>query len=426
MVLYRYRAKTPQGKTMEGTLEASDQREAAGLLRSRGLLVTSIADNREAAPPARRAPGPGVSRTVVLGAGGPPARLRLLRPRGLGLKELALFCRQFAVMTTAGVAILTSLNILTRQAASKRLHEALLQVAQGIERGQSLSEAFGARSDIFPSILINLVSAGEAGGILEESFERLADHFDKEYAVNQKVRSAMTYPVVVSVVALGVGIFMIVFILPTFVNLFMQMGATLPLPTRIIMGISEVFKTRWYLILGSLLLLVASFQAAAATPRGAYLLDALALKMPVFGGLVLRRAVCRFARTLGTLLKSGVPLLVCLSVVERTVGSRPIAAAISQAGEEIRAGRGIVEPLRASKLFPTMVLEMMAVGEETGAIDTMLSRVADFYDTEIDVTVQRLSAMIEPLIIVVIGGGVGLLLVSLIMPMFDVYSQLNL
>jgi len=219
---------------------------------------------------------------------------------------------------------------------------------------------------------------------------------------------------------------MIVFILPTFVNLFMQMGATLPLPTRIIMGISEVFKTRWYLILGSLLLLVASFQAAAATPRGAYLLDAFALKMPVFGGLVLRRAVCRFARTLGTLLKSGVPLLVCLSVVERTVGSRPIAAAISQAGEEIRAGRGIVEPLRASKLFPTMVLEMMAVGEETGAIDTMLSRVADFYDTEIDVTVQRLSAMIEPLIIVVIGGGVGLLLVSLIMPMFDVYSQLNL
>ena len=426
MVLYRYRAKTPQGKTMEGTLDASDQRELARLLRSRGLLATSIADNREAVPPARSASGPGASRSVVLGAGGPPAKLRLLRPRGLGLKEMALFCRQFAVMITAGVAILTSLNILTRQAASKGLHQALVQVAQGIERGQSLSEAFAARSDVFPSILINLVSAGEAGGILEESFERLADHFDKEYAVNQKVRSAMTYPLVVSVVALGVGIFMIVFILPTFVNLFMQMGATLPLPTRIIMGISEVVKTRWYLILGALALLVASFQVAASTPRGAYALDAFALKMPVFGSLVLRRAVCRFARTLGTLLKSGVPLLVCLSVVERTVGSRPIAAAIAQAGEEIRAGRGIVEPLRASKLFPSMVMEMMAVGEETGAIDTMLSRVADFYDTEIDVTVQRLSAMIEPLIIVVVGGGVGLLLVSLIMPMFDVYSQLNL
>jgi type IV pilus assembly protein PilC len=426
LVLYRYRAKTPHGKTMEGTLEAPDQREAARLLRSRGLLVTSIADNREAALPVRRAPGPGVSRSVALGAGGPPARFRLLRPRAVGLKELALFCRQFAVMVTAGVAILTSLHILTRQAASKRLREALSEVAQGIERGQSMSEAFGARNDVFPSILINMVSAGEAGGILEESFERLADHFDKEYAVNQKVRSAMTYPAVVSLVAVGVGIFMVVFILPTFVNLFMQMGATLPLPTRIIMGVSEVVKTRWYLILGSFLLLAASFQVAVATPRGAYMLDAFALKMPVFGSLVLRRAVCRFARTLGTLLKSGVPLLVCLSVVERTVGSRPIAAAISQAGEEIRAGRGIVEPLRASKLFPTMVLEMMAVGEETGAIDTMLTRVADFYDTEIDVTVQRLSSMIEPLIIVVVGGGVGLLLVSLIMPMFDVYSQLNL
>jgi type IV pilus assembly protein PilC len=271
-----------------------------------------------------------------------------------------------------------------------------------------------------------MASAGEAGGILEECFERLADHFEKEHAVSQKVKSAMTYPSIVSVVAVGVVAFMVVFVLPSFISIFAQMGAELPGPTLFVLAVSDFVRAYWYLLIAGSILLIIGLGFYARSPAGAYQLDALLLRLPVFGDVILKRSVSRFCRTLGTLLRSGVPLLVSLNVVERTVGNRPVAAAIVAAEDEIRAGRGIVEPLRASRLFPSMVLEMMAVGEETGAIDTMLLKVADFFDKDIDVTVGRLSSMVEPLIIVFVGGMVGFILISLIMPMFDMYSKLTL
>lgn len=425
-MLYYYRARTPQGRTTEGTIDAPDQREAARVLRSRGLLVTGLRDNREATE-AIAPRGPSRSPVARVASVAPPVRRPALSfGRGrVGLKDLALFCRQFATMVNAGVSILTTLHILSRQAASKRLRIALAEVARSIEQGQSLSDAFRARSDVFPIILVNMVAAGEAGGILEESFDRLAEHFEKEYAVSQKIRSAMAYPTIVSVVAIGVVVFMVVFVLPNFIGLFAQIGAELPLPTRIVMGISNFIRAFWYLLAGGLLFLFLGFSFFSRTPTGAYALDALALRLPFFGDLILKRAMSRFSRTLGTLLRSGVPLLVCLSVVERTVGSRPVAAAIVAAEEEIRGGRGIVEPLRASRLFPQMVLEMMGVGEETGTIDQMLSKVADFYDREIDATVGRMSSMIEPVIILFLGVVVGFILISVIMPMFDIYRQLQ-
>ncbi len=345
---------------------------------------------------------------------------------GVGLRDLSLFCRQFATMINAGVAILTSLNILARQTASRRLRGALSDVSLSIERGQSLSDSFRSRSDVFPAIVVNMVSAGETGGILEECFDRLADHFEKESAVSQKVRSAMTYPIIVSIVAVGVLVFMVVFVLPSFMGIFSQIGGSLPPVTQAIMAVSDFLRVRWYLPLGVLVVLAAGVKLYSGTPRGAYTLDSLALRLPIVGKVTLMRSVSRFSRTLGTLLRSGVPLLVALSVVERTVGNRPIAAAIIKAEDEIRAGRGIVEPLRASGLFPTMVLEMLAVGEETGAVDTMLSKVADFYDKEVDASVARLASMIEPLIMVFLGGMVGFILVAMVTPMFDIYGQLNL
>lgn len=414
---------------MEGTVEATTEREAARVLRSRGLLVSTITDNRQVGEMTWR-PERSASqvRAAAVAMNVPTERRRTLSfgGGGVGLRDLALFCRQFATMINAGVAILTSLNILTRQTASRRLRAALSDVGLSIERGQPLSDAFRSRSDVFPAIVVNMVSAGETGGILEECFDRLADHFEKEHAVSQKVRSAMAYPAIVSIVSLLVLIFMIVFVLPSFVGIFASIGGTLPATTRAILGISDFLRTRWYLPLSGLVVLAAGVKFYSNTPRGAYVLDNLALRLPVVGKVTLLRAVTRFARTLGTLLRSGVPLLVALSVVERTVGNRPIAAAIIRAEDEIRAGRGIVEPLRASKLFPAMVLEMMGVGEETGTIDTMLNKVADFYDKEIDASVGRLASMIEPVIMVFVGGMVGFILVAMITPMFDVYSQLNL
>jgi type IV pilus assembly protein PilC len=261
---------------------------------------------------------------------------------------------------------------------------------------------------------------------LEETFERLADHFEKEHAVSQKIRSAMTYPAVVSVVAVGVVAFMIVFVLPSFVGIFTTIGAELPGPTKFLLAVSNAIRAFWYVLVGGVVFLAVTWRLIASTERGAYILDFLALRLPVFGDLVLKRAVSRFCRTLGALLRSGVPLLVSMSVVQQTVGNRPVAAALVSAEEEIRAGRGLVEPLRGSRLFPQMVLEMVAVGEETGAIDQMLMRVADFYDKEIDTAVERLSSMVEPVIIVFLGGVVGFILLSLIMPMFDIYSQMQL
>jgi len=430
LVLYHYRARTPQGRTTEGTVEAPNERDAARVLRSRGLLVSSLIDNRQVAEmtwrPARSARPDRQARATVTALTAPTRRPRGLFGGSVGLKDLALFCRQFATMINAGVAILTSLNILARQAGSRRLRSALADVALSIERGRSLSDAFRARSDVFPPILVNMVSAGETGGILEECFDRLADHFEKEDAVSQKVRSAMSYPIVVSGVAVCVVIFMVTFVLPSFMNIFQQMGAQLPAVTRAVLAASDFIRARWYLLVAGIVAAVGGFSLWARTPRGAFAIDALVLKIPVIGQVALKRAVSRFARTLGTLLRSGVPLLVALAVVERTVGNRQVAAAIVAAEEEIRAGRGLVAPLRASGLFPSMVLEMMGVGEETGAIDTMLTKVADFYDKDIDAAVSRLSGMIEPIIIVFLGGIVGFILISLITPMFDIYSTLNL
>ncbi|MEW6033113.1 MAG: type II secretion system F family protein [Bacillota bacterium] len=426
MVLYHYRARTPQGRTLEGTVDAPSQREAANILRGRGLLVTVLSESRTAAggPGLRAAretrrpaaPGRGLGRTDAR----PSRKVRVSQ------KELALFCRQFATMIDAGVTILASLGILSRQLASKRMRSAVAQVRWLIEQGQSLSDAFRSRPDVFPALLVNMVAAGEASGTLEESFERLADHFEKEYAVTQKVRTAMAYPTIVTIVALGVIVFMVVFVLPSFIGIFASIGAELPWPTRLVMGVSDFIRANWYLLAALLALGVIVVKFLSSTPNGAYTLDSLALRLPLFGELILKRAVSRFSRTLATLLRSGVPLLVSLSVTERTVGNLPVAAAISMASEEIRAGRGIVEPLRASRLFPQMIIEMMVVGEETGTVDQMLSKVADFYDKEIDVTVERLSSLIEPVIIVVLGAVVGFIMLSLIMPMFDIYSQLNL
>ncbi|MCL6581562.1 MAG: type II secretion system F family protein, partial [Firmicutes bacterium] len=411
MVVYRFRAKTPQGQTVDGTVEAPSQREAAIILRGRGLLlVSAVPEARETAAlpllPRRPEPPAGGDRVKEVHVARPRGRRRL-QAGGVNLKELALFCRQFGVLVTAGVAILTSLQILARQAGSRRMRGALAEVAQAIEQGQSLSDAFHSRRDVFPPIMVNMVSAGEASGALEECFERLAEHFEKEHTVAQKVRSAMTYPAMISVVAVGVVVFMIAFVLPSFVGIFAQIGAELPGPTRALMQMSDYIRAKWYVLVGVVVALAGAFRTAAATPRGAYALDALALKLPVVGDVIRKRSVSRFCRTLATLLRSGVPLLVSMSVVERTVGNRPIAEAVKAAEEQIRQGHGISAPLRASGLFPPMVLEMIGVGEETGAVDTMLVRVADYYDKEIDIAVERLSSMIEPLIIVFVGGLVG-------------------
>ncbi|MHB0886387.1 MAG: type II secretion system F family protein [Bacillota bacterium] len=406
---YNYRARDTAGKHVEGAVEGESERQAVEKLRARGLVVTSIE----------------VSRDINLRTISLMGQRRAVTPGKVSLKALSVFCRQFATMIGAGVPILTSLKILADQAENRRLGAALKKVSEEIEAGETLTNSFRKQGTTFPLILTNMIAAGEVGGILEDVFERMGEHFEKENGVTQKVRSAMVYPLVVSIVAVVVVIFLVGWVLPNFVGLFQSSGVALPAPTRLLLGISHVLRTYWYVFLGGGILAVFGFRRWAATEKGAFRIDAISLRAPVFGSLVLRRSLSRFCRTLSTLMKSGVPVMVAMSVVEKTVGNRLIASIVRKAQMALRDGLPMSGPLRDSHTFPPMVIEMMVVGEETGAMDTMLQKVAEFYDKEIDSAVERLTAMIEPLIIVALGGVVAFILVSMIMPMFDVFQMVK-
>ncbi|HEY3313986.1 MAG TPA: type II secretion system F family protein [Bacillota bacterium] len=410
MVLsYNYRARDGAGKSVEGTIEGESERQAVEKLRARGFLVTSLE----------------VSRDISLKTISAIGRRNAARPGKVPLKALAVFCKQFATMVGAGVPILSALKILADQTENRRLGAALKKVGEEIEAGETLTNAFRKQGATFPLILTNMIAAGEVGGILEDVFERMGEHFEKENAVTQKVRSAMTYPTVISIIAALVVVFLVGWVLPNFVALFQSSGVALPTPTLILLGASHILRTYWYAIFGGAALALVAFRRWVATERGAYRVDALSLKAPVFGSLVLRRSLSRFCRTLSTLLKSGVPVMVAMSVVEKTVGNRVVAGVVRRAQVSLRDGMSMTGPLRQSGVFPAMVIEMMVVGEETGATDTMLQKVADFYDKEIDSAVERMTAMLEPLIIVVLGGVVAFILVSMIMPMFDVFQMVK-
>ncbi|MHB8926911.1 MAG: type II secretion system F family protein [Bacillota bacterium] len=406
---YNYRARDGAGKNVEGAIEGESERQVVEKLRGRGLLVTRIEVSRD------------INLKTISGFG----RSRQSKQGKVSLKALAVFCRQFATMIGAGVPILTSLKILADQTENRRLGAALKKVSEEIEAGETLTNAFRKQGTTFPLILTNMIAAGEVGGILEDVFERMGEHFEKENAVTQKVRSAMIYPMVVSIVAIGVVIFLVGWVLPSFVGLFQSSGVALPTPTLILLGFSRILRTYWYAIAAGLVLGGLGYRRWASTQKGAYRIDAIALRAPIFGGLVLRRSLSRFCRTLSTLLKSGVPVMVAMSVVEKTVGNRVVAGIVRKAQVALRDGLPMSGPLRQSGTFPAMVIEMMVVGEETGAMDTMLQKVADFYDKEIDSSVERMTAMIEPLIIVGLGGVVAFILVSMIMPMFDVFKMVK-
>jgi len=388
---------------VSGDIDANDQGHAVEKLRALGYVVTHLELNRDIGQLLRRPAG---------------ARLRGRIP----LRELATFCRQFGTMLGSGVPINTSLRILARQARNRQLALLLEQIRAELEAGGTLATALGNQAAHLPQVMINLVAAGEVGGFLEDVFYRLAEYFEKEDAVNQKVRSALIYPATVLVVAFFVVLLMLVVVLPSFANMFAEMGAALPWPTRFLLGLSDFLRRFWYLLLAAFLLAAFAARKYLRSPKGRQTIDRLSLRLPIFGELLLKSALARFARTLATLLKSGVPLLVSLTVVERTIGNSSLAQVISQAQVSVRGGRSMIRPLEESPYFPPMVIEMMGVGEETGTMDGMLFKVADFYEKEVERITGRLTTLLEPVVIVVLGAVVGFILLSMYLPMFDVFT----
>lgn len=399
---FSYRAMDRGGQAFSGTLTADSEAAVAAYIRGQGHFVTQIKESRDSA-------------WKVL--------QDILRP--VSLKDLAIFCRQFATMVDAGLSLVVCLSILAEQTQNPRLKEALRAVGAKVQEGDTLSRAMQDHPQIFPGLMVSMTEAAEIGGVLDVVLNRLAVHFEKEYKMNEKVRSAMTYPAIVICFAILVVIFLLTFVIPVFVQQFAAMKVELPLPTRILLAVSGFLRSYGLPVAALLASLGYGLAIYARRPEIRTMLDRLTLHIPVFGALWRKVAVARFSRTLATLLRGGVPILTALEAVKRTTNNQMMIQSLTSAQAGVREGLGLASTLEASSLFPPMVVRMAAVGEEAGELDKMLDKVADFYESDVDDTVGRLSSLLEPILIAVLAVVVGSIVVSIMLPMFEAVTNIG-
>jgi type IV pilus assembly protein PilC len=348
-----------------------------------------------------------------------------LRPGRVKLKDLAVFSRQFATMVNSGLPLLRTLAILEEQTESGELKKRLTEVRLDVERGSSLSGALARHPKTFPALYVSMCRAGETAGTLDQVLLRLADTLEREVSLRQKVKSAMTYPIVVFAMVILILAAMLLFVVPTFKDLYSSLGGTLPLPTRMLLSISDFLRRFFPFFVAAVIGLLFLFRWWKNTPRGRRAVDRFKLRVPIFGPLFQKTALARFARTLGVLNKSGVPILQSLDIVAETVKNEVVADAVRDVQSGVKEGESIAAPLGKHKVFPPMVVQMMAVGEETGALDAMLEKIADFYDEEVSATVESLTSLIEPVMIAIVGGAVGLIVISLYLPLFRIVELIE-
>ena len=401
---YEYKVRDRQGKVVTGKIQAGS--EGAVLVRLRGMGYAPISVKQR---------GAGLDKEISLPKLGPR----------VGLKDLAVFARQFATMINSGLSLLRALTILADQTANAELKKVLAEVRGDIEAGNALSAAMNKHPDVFPPLMINMTKAGELGGFLDGVMLQLAKNYEAEVKLRSKVKSAMTYPVVVFVLAIVMCAAMLVFIVPTFAGMFATLGGELPAPTRVLVVMSEGLRTFLLPLLALLVAGVVTWFKVNRHPRVRAVVDPLKLKLPVFGALFQKIALSRFSRNLGTMMSSGVPILSSLDIVADTTGNVVLANAIRDVQESVRTGRSLAGPLEMHSVFPPMVVQMMAVGEDTGALDTMLGKIAEFYDQEVEATTEALTSLIEPLMIVTLGGVVGSMILALYMPIFKVFDLIQ-
>jgi type IV pilus assembly protein PilC len=348
-----------------------------------------------------------------------------LRPGKVKLKDLAIFSRQFATMVNSGLPLLRTLSILEEQTDNKVLARKLAEVRLDVERGSSLSGALARHERTFPALYVSMCRAGETSGTLDQVLLRLADTLEKEVSLRQKIKSAMTYPTVVFAMVILILAAMLLFVVPTFEDLYSSLGGTLPLPTRILLSLSDIARRFFLVFVGAAVAAVFLLRRWIKTDRGRAAFDRFKLRLPIFGTLFQKTALARFARTLGVLNRSGVPILQALDIVQETVKNEVVAKAVRDVQSGVKEGESIAGPLASHKVFPPMVVQMMAVGEETGALDTMLEKIADFYEEEVSTAVESLTSLIEPLLIAVVGGAVGLIVISLYLPLFRIVELIE-
>ena len=407
MATFSYVARDHQGNLVKGTTEAQSQNMVARMLREQGMIPTSIEAGSEGASAAK-------ARRRAQGKGG-----------AVKLEDLVILTRQFATMIRAGLPLIEVLNILGDQCEKRQLKLVMKQIERDVETGSSLGEALGKHPKIFNNFYLSMVNAGEASGMLDSILDQVAQYLEKVASIQRKIKSAVMYPSVVSTVAIGITIFLLVKVVPVFKDIFDSLGGTLPLPTRITVFLSEFLQNHFLLFVAMIVGFVLLLWQMGRTPKGKRLLHTWKLKMPIFGPLFLKVAVARFTRTLGTLIRSGVNILSALDIVAKTAGNVVIEDAVIKTRASIQSGESIAQPLRESDVFPPMVVRMIDVGERTGALETMLNKIAEFYEDQVDAAVSGLTSMIEPLLIVFLGVVVGFIVISMFMPMFKMIEMVS-
>lgn len=393
MPVFLYKAQNTQGNQFDGEIEAKSKNEAESLLRRKHLVVNSLKRK--------------------------PIEIKIQIGSGIKSKDVSRFTRMFSSMTSAGLPMLQCLNILEEQMENPAMKTVVHKLTMSISGGSSLADALAQHPKVFDKLYCNMVAAGEAGGILDGILSRLADYQEANERLVRKVKKALTYPVMVAVVAVIVVILMLSFVVPTFAQTFMEAGGELPWPTQVVMNLSDGIRDyAAFWILGAVAIIVA-FKVVMKVPKLHLEWDRLMLKTPKLGDLQVKSAVARFSRTLGTLLNAGVSVTEALQVTAKTSGNLAVENAIMKIAVGLAGGKSIVDPMKETKIFPAMVIQMVGVGEKTGQLGSMLLKVADFYDEEVDAAIDAVTSMMEPLIMVFLGGAVGFLMIAMYMPIFS-------
>lgn len=402
MAEFQYRVITPEGKEKKGTMEGKSIEQVSGVLKAQKNVILSVSEASL------------MSRDINFSLGG-----------RVSARDYSIFCRQFVSIISAGVSIINALEMMRDQTENRTLKKALGEVYEDVSKGESMAGAMKKHSKVFPSMLCNMVEAGEASGSMEVAFERMAVQFEKENKLKQSVKKAMIYPIVLLIVMVGVLFLMMIWVIPNFMGMFAELDTELPPITQAVVNMSDFVIAKWWLILLVVAAAIALFKAYAASPSGKFVLGGIALKIPVFGKLQTKSECARLGRTLCTLLGAGVPMMDAIEITGRSMENVHYKKAMMDAKDQVMRGMALSRPLKTCGLFPPMVVHMVSIGEETGNIETMLENVANYYEDDVQVATEQVMALMEPMIIVVMAIVVGVLIMAIMQPMLTLYESIG-
>lgn len=402
MAQFNYKAVGRDGKNKKGTIDAADRDKAMEKLKAEGMTVMDLKDA-----------GDGRSSGISIGK------------KKVKSRDLSILCKQMVSILNAGVTVITALEMLSEQLDNKTLMNALVEARIYVEKGGNLSDAMRLNPDVFPPLMINMVAAGEATGSLETSFDRLATHFEKADALAGKIKGALTYPIMVMVVAVLVIIVVMVAVIPTFVDMFAEMGTELPLATRMMMAGSDFILTKWFILIPAVIGIFVAIKMALKTPAGQMFTAKLGISAPIFSDLIIKQNACQFARTLSTLMGAGVPMLDAIDMVAKMMNNKIFRDGLLETKTQVAKGLPLSKPLKDMGVFPTMLVQMVKIGEETGNIEDMMDKVADLYDREVDLATESLTAAMEPLTMVVMACIVGVIVAAVYGPILSMYEGID-